>query len=161
MKIKKNPYPNLLINQFFWLQFIQPGNTHELPSSTNWMKLWRYITLELKQSSVWFIPNFNSNAAIKVLKKRWSRGDLERIIKGDYRFYDFNAGNIQSITATVIMDYEKCMKDWLIIKCDYDFVEKNREQLQKIAKDLNTRVVMIFSSNNLVSYGKRKNSHQE
>ena len=161
MKIKKDPYPNLLINQFFWLQFIQPGNTHELPSSTNWMKLWRYITLELKQSSVWFIPNFNSNAAIKVLKKRWSRGDLERIIKGDYRFYDFNAGNIQSITATVIMDYEKCMKDWLIIKCDYDFVEKNREQLQKIAKDLNTRVVMIFSSNNLVSYGKRKNSHQE
>ena len=146
MKIKKDPYPNLLINQFFWLQFIQPGNTHELPSSTNWMKLWRYITLELKQSSVWFIPNFNCNAAIKVLKKRWSRGDLERIIKGDYRFYDFNAGNIQSITATVIMDYEKFMKDWLIIKCDYDFVEKNREQLQRIANDLNTRVVLISSS---------------
>ena len=148
MKIKKDPYPNLLINQFFWLQFIQPGNTHELPSSTNWLKLWRHITLELKQSSVWFIPNFNCNAAIKVLKKRWSRGDLERIIKGDYCFYDFNSGNIQSITATVILDLEKFKKDWLIIKCDYDFVEKNREQLQKIAKDLNTRVVMIFSSNN-------------
>jgi hypothetical protein len=149
MTMSKIPHPNKkTISQFFWLQFIQPGNTHELPSSTNWMKLWRYITLDLKQSSVWFIPNFNSNAAIKVLKKRWSRGDLERIIKGDYRFYDFNAGNIQSITATVIMDYEKCMKDWLIIKCDYDFVEKNREQLQKIAKNLNTRVVMIFSSNN-------------
>ena len=148
MKIKKDPYPNYMLNsQFYWLLFIQPGNTHELPSSTNWMKLWRYITLELKQSSVWFIPNFNSNAAIKVLKKRWSRGDLERIIKGDYRFYDFNAGNIQSITATVIMNYEKFMKDWLIIKCDYDFVEKNREQLQKIAKDLNTRVVLIASSN--------------
>ena len=147
MKIKKDPYPNLLINQFFWLQFIQPGNTHELPSSTNWMKLWRYITLELKQSSVWFIPNFNSNAAIKVLKKRWSRGDLERIIKGDYCFYDFYAGNIQSITATVIMDFEEFKKDWLIIKCDYDFVEKNREQLQRIANDLNTRVVLIASSN--------------
>ena len=25
----------------------------------------------------------------------------------------------------------------------YDFVEKNREQLQRIAKDLNTRVVLI------------------
>ena len=148
MKIKKDPYPNYMLNsQFYWLQFIQPGNVHELPGSTNWMKLWRYITLELKQSSVWFIPNFNSNAAIKVLKKRWSRGDLERIIKGDYRFYDFNAGNIQSITATVIMDYEKFMKDWLIIKCDYDFVEKNREQLRRIAKDLNTRVVLIASSN--------------
>ena len=161
MKTKKDPYPNLLINQFFWLQFIQPGNTHELPSSTNWMKLWRYITLELKQSSVWFIPNFNSNAAIKVLKKRWSRGDLERIIKGDYRFYDFNEGNIKSIMATVIMEFEGFKKDWLIVKCDYVFVEKNREQLQRIAKDLNTRVVIIFSSNNLVSYGKRKNSHQE
>ena len=147
MKIKKDPYPNLLINQFFWLQFIQPGNTHELPSSANWMKFWRYITLELKQSSVWFIPNFNCNAAIKVLKKRWSRGDLERIIKGDYRFYDFNAGNIQSITATVIMDFEGFKKDWLIIKCDNDFVEKNREQLQRIAKVLNTRVVLIASSN--------------
>ena len=147
--MSKFPHPKrTLINQFFWLQFIQPGNTHELPSSTNWMKLWRYITLELKQSSVWFIPNFNSNAAIKVLKKRWSRGDLERIIKGDYRFYDFNAGNIQSITATVIMDFERFKKDWLIIKCDNDFVEKNREELHRIAKNLNTRVVMISLYNN-------------
>jgi len=134
------------ISQFFWLQFIQPGYVQELPSSTNWMKLWKYITLELKQTSVWLIPNFSSDAFLKVLKKRWSKGDLERIIKGDYRFYDFNAGNIQSITATAIMDFEKFKKDWLIIKCDYDFVEKNREQLQRIANDLNTRVVLISSS---------------
>ena len=148
MTMSKFPHPNKTpISQFFWLQFIQPGNTHELPSSTNWIKLWRYITLELKQSSIWFIPNFRSDAVIKVLKKRWSRGDLERITKGDYHFYDFNAGNIQSITATVILDFEKIEKDWLIIKCDYDFVEKNREQLQRIAKDLNTRVVLIASSN--------------
>ena len=148
MKIKKDPCPNYApISQFFWLQFIQPGYTQELPNSTNWMKLWRYITLELKQSSVWLIPNFSSDAFLKVLKKRWSRGDLERIIKGDYYFYDFNAGNIQSITATVCLDLEKFKKDWLIIKCDYDFVEKNREQLQRIAKDLNTRVVLITASN--------------
>lgn len=144
MKIKKDPLPNYMLNShFFWLQFIQPGNTCELPSSTNWMKLWRYITLELKQSSVWLIPNFSSDAFIKVLKKRWSRGDLERIIKGDYLFFDFNEGNVRSITATFILDMEKFKKDWLIIKCDYDFVEKNREQLQKIAKDLNTRMVLI------------------
>ena len=73
MKIKKDPQPNLLINQFFWLQFIQLGNTHELPSSTNWMKLWRYITLELKQSSVWLIPNFSSDVFIKVLKRDGQR----------------------------------------------------------------------------------------
>jgi len=145
MTMRKFPHPNKQpIGQFFWLQFIQPGNVHELPGSTNWMKLWRYITLELKQSSVWFIPNFSSDAFAKVLKKRWSKDDLERIIKGDYCFYDFNAGNIQSITATVILDFEKFKKDWVIIKCNYDFVEKNREQLQKIAKNLNTRVVMIF-----------------
>ena len=108
------------------------------------MKLWRYITLELEQSSVWFIPNFSSDAFSKVLKKRWSKGDLERIIKGDYFFYDFNVGNIQSITATVCIGFEKFKKDWLIIKCDYNFVEKNREQLQRIANDLNTRVVLIY-----------------
>ena len=150
MIIKKDPYPNYMLNsQFFWLQFIQPGNIHELPSSTNWMKLWKYITLELKQSSVWFIPNFSGNAFAKVLKKKWSRGDIERIIKGDYLFYDFNDGNIQSITATAILNWNKFKKDWLIIKCDYDFVEKNREQLQKIAKDLNTRVVLICMANDV------------
>jgi hypothetical protein len=142
--MSKFPHPNKQpISQFFWLQFIKPGYTQELSSSTNWMKLWRYITLELKQSSVWLIPNFSSDAFLKVLKKRWSKGDLERIIKGDYCFYDFNAGNIQSITATVILDFEKFKKDWLIIKCDYDFVEKNRERLHRIAKDLNTIVALI------------------
>ena len=148
MIIKKDPYPNYMLNsQFFWLQFIQPGYTQELSSTTNWMKLWRYITLELKQSSIWFIPNFSSAAFSKVLKKKWSKGDLERIIKGDYYFYDFNTGNIQSITATVIMDFGEFNKDWLIIKCDYNFVEKNREQLQSIANDLHTRVVLIASPN--------------
>jgi hypothetical protein len=145
MKIKKAPHPNYMLNsQFFWLQFVQPGYTQELPSSANWMKLWRYITLELKQSSVWFIPNFSSDAFSKVLKKRWSKVDLERIIKGDYCFCDFNVGNIQSITATVCFGFEKFKKDWLVIKCDYNFVEKNREQLQRIANDLNTRVVLIY-----------------
>ena len=144
MKIRKDPHPNNMLNsQFFWLQFIQPGYVQELPSSTNWMKLWRYITLELKQSSVWLIQNFSSDAFLKVLKKRWSKGDLERIIKGDYCFYAFNEANIQSISATICLDLEKFKKDWLIIKCDYDFVEKNREQLQRNAKDLNTKVVLI------------------
>ena len=148
MTMSKFPHPKRTpINQFFWLQFIQPGYVQELPSSTNWLKLWRHITLELKQSSVWFIPNFSGKAFAKVLNKRCSRGALEKIIKGDYRFYDFNAVNIQSITATVILDTEKFKKDWLVIKCDYDFVEKNREQLQRIANDLNTRVVLIASSN--------------
>lgn len=74
MTMSKIPHPNKkTISQFFWLQFIQPGNTHELPSSTNWLKLWSHITLELKQSSVWFIPNFSSDAFAKVLKKDGQR----------------------------------------------------------------------------------------
>ncbi|SEH75811.1 hypothetical protein SAMN02745192_1463 [Xylanibacter ruminicola] len=48
MKIKKDPLPISKMNsQFFMLQFIQPGYTQELSSTTNWMKLWRNITLEL------------------------------------------------------------------------------------------------------------------
>ena len=144
MKIRKDPSPNyMLINQFLWLQFIQLGNIHELPSSTNWMKLWRYITLELKQSSVWLIPNFSSDAFIKVLKKRWSKGDLERILKGDYRFYDFNACNIQSIRATFCLSLEKFKKDWLIIKSTPIFVERYWEQIQKLAIGLNIKVILI------------------
>ena len=45
------------------------------------------------------------------------------------------------------MDFVEFNKDWLIIKCDYNFVEKNREQLQRIANDLHTRVVLIASPN--------------
>ncbi len=48
MKIKKDPYSNYMLNsQLFWLQSVQPGYTQELSSTTNWMKLWRNITLEL------------------------------------------------------------------------------------------------------------------
>jgi hypothetical protein len=148
MKIKKAPYPNyMLITQFFWLQFIQPGIIHEMPSSTNWMKLWRYITLELKQSCIWFIPNFKEEIFVKVFQKRWSKGDMMRVLKRDYAFYDFDDRDFNSIITILYSNLEKHKRDWLIIKCDFDFVEKNREQLQKIANDLNTRVVLITSSN--------------
>ena len=123
-----------------------PGEVRELPSSTNWMKLWRYITLELKHSSIWFIPNFKSEIFAMVLKKRWSKGDLERILKGDYVFYDLNDFDMDSIMKTIYFDLEKHKKDWLIIKCDSYFAEKNREQLQRISKDLNTRMIMISSN---------------
>ena len=146
MKIKNGPYPNYLLNsQFFWLQFVQPGYTQELPSSTNWMKLWRYITLELKQSSIWFIPHFKEEVFSKLFQKRWSKGNMERILKRDYAFYAFD--DFDSISSTLYSDLEKHKRHWLIIKCDYDIVEKNREQLQKIAKDLNSRVVLITSPN--------------
>lgn len=83
------------------------------------------------------------NIFAKVLKKRWSKDDLEKVIKSDCRFCDFNDEDIHSIWATIILDLEKFKKDWIIIKCDYDFVEKNKEQLQRIANFLNTRVVLI------------------
>lgn len=143
MKIKKDPQPNLLISQFFWLQFIQPGYVQILPSSTNWMKLWRYITLELKQSSIWFIPNFKEEIFEKVFQKRWSKGDMERILKRDYYFNNYNDGDILSIPATLYSDLEKYKKDWLVIKSAPIFAEPNQERIQKIAKDLNVRVILI------------------
>ena len=144
--MKRFPHPNNMpISQFFWLQFVQPGYVQELPNTTNWMKLWRYITLELKQSSIWFIPNFKEEVFAKVFQKRWSKGNMERILKRDYAFYAFD--DFDSISSTLYSDLEKHKRDWLIIKCDYDIVEKNREQLQKIAKKLNSRVVLITSAN--------------
>lgn len=136
-------FPFLIDNQLYL-----SGEVHELPSSTNWMKLWRYITLELKQSSIWFIPYTNGKIVARLMQKKWSKVDIERIIKGDYVFYDLNDFDMDSIMKTIYFDLEKHKKDWLIIKCDNDFVEKNREPLQRIAKDLNTRVVMISLYNN-------------
>ena len=127
-----------------------PGEVRELDSSTNWMKLWKYITLELKQSSIWFIPYTKGTIIAKLMQKRWSKEDIERIIKGDYVFYDLNDFDMDSIMKTIYFNLEKHKKDWLIIKCDSYFAEKNREQLQIIAKDLNTRVIMISDVNLLL-----------
>ena len=142
MKIKKDPLPNYMLNShFFWLQFMQPGYVYELPSSTNWMKLWRYITLELKQSSVWFIPNFKEEIFAKVFHIRWSKGNMERILKRDYAFYAFD--DFDSITNTLYSDLEKHKKDWIIIKCTPILSERYRERVQKLATDLNIRVILI------------------
>ena len=77
------------------------------------------------------------------MQKRWLKVDIERIIKGDYVFYDLNDFDMDSIMKTIYFDLEKHKKDWLIIKCDTYFVEKHREQLERLAKDLNTRVILI------------------
>ena len=144
--MKRFPHPNNMpISQFFWLQFIQPGNTHELPSSTNWMKLWRYITLELKQSSIWFIPNFNEVIFVKVFQKRWSKGNMERILKGDYAFYSFD--DFESITTTLYSVLKKHQKEWLIIKSDFEIDKKKKERVERIANNLKIRVVLIASPN--------------
>ena len=131
----------MLISQFFWLQFILPGYVQELPTSTNWMKLWRYITLELKQSSIWFIPNFKEEIFVKVFQKRWSKGNMERILKRDYAFYAFDDFN--SIITTLYLDLGKHKKDWLIIKSTPIFVERYWEQIQKLAIGLNIKVILI------------------
>jgi hypothetical protein len=142
MKIKNGPYPNYLLNsQFFWLQFVQPGFTQELPSTTNWMKLWRYITLELKQSSIWFIPNYKEDYFVKVFQKRWSKGNMERVLKRDYAFYAFD--DFDSIITSLCSDMEKHKMDWLIIKCTPIFAERYWERIQYLAKELNVRMILI------------------
>ena len=135
-KILRFPFP-LGIEDYL------PGEVYEFSSSTNWMKFWKYITLELKQSSIWFIPYTKGDIVARLMQKRWSKGDLERILKGDYVFYDLNDFDMDSIMKTIYFDLDKHKKDWLIIKCDSYFAENNREQIQRIAKDLNTRVILI------------------
>lgn len=135
--------PKGYINEFFFIQCLSPGCVVELPSSTNWMKLWKYITLELKQSGIWFIPNFKEEIFEKVFQKRWSKGDMERILKRDYYFNNYNDGDILSIPATLYSDLEKYKKDWLVIKSAPIFAEPNQERIKKIAKDLNVRVILI------------------
>ena len=140
--MSKFPHTNYTpISQFFWLHFMQPGGVHKLPSSTNWMKLWRYITLELKQSSIWFIPNFKEEIFAKVFQKRWSKGNMERILERDYSFYAI--GDFNSIITTVFSDLEMHKKDWLIIKSTPDFAECYWERVQEMAKDLNSRLILI------------------
>ncbi len=140
--MSKSPHTNYTpINQFFWLRFIQPGVTQELPSMTNWMKLWRYITLELKQSSIWFIPNFNEEIFAKVFQKRWSKGNMERILNRDYAFYAFD--DFDSISSTLYSDLEKHKRDWLIIKNTPTFTDCYWDQIHDLAKDLETRVIII------------------
>ena len=135
---------SILFPSLIDIQLYLPGEVCELPSTTNWMKLWKYITLELKQSSIWFIPYTNGNIVARLMQKRWSKGDIERIIKGDYVFYDLNDFDMDSIMKTIYFDIKKHKKDWLIIKCDSYFVEKNREQLKRIANLLNARVILIY-----------------
>ena len=107
------------------------------------MKLWKYITLELKQSSIWFIPNFKEEQFTKVFQKKWSKGDLERILKRDYAFYNFDNRDFNSLTTTLYSDLEKNKKDWLIIKSTPIFAERNWERIQKLAKGLNVKVILI------------------
>lgn len=140
--MSKFPHPNHAhISPFFWLQYVQPGFTQELPSMTNWMKLWRYITLELKQSSIWFIPNFNEEIFAKVFQKRWSKGNMERILKRDYLFYKFDDFN--TIITTLHSDFEELKRDWVIIKSTPSFTDLYLEQIKDLAKGLGTRVVII------------------
>jgi hypothetical protein len=130
-----------VINQFFWLRFIRPGDTQELPSTTNWMKLWRYITLELNQTSTWFIPSFKEEIFAKVFQKRWSKGYMDRILKRDYVFYKFDDFN--TIITTLHSDFEELKRDWLIIKNTPTFTDCYWDQIHDLAKDLETRVVII------------------
>ena len=140
--LSKFPHPNRApISQFFWLQFIRLGYVYELPGSTNWMKLWRYITLELGQSSIWFIPNFKEEIFAKVFQKTWSKGNRERILKRDYSFYAFDDFN--SIITSLYSDMEKHKMDWLIIKCTPIFAERYWERIQYLAKELNVRMIII------------------
>ena len=144
MKNNNAPLPiDSHLNKCFFIQHIKLGEIIELPISTNWMKIWRYITLELDQSSVWFLPNFNGVNVARVLYNRWPRSDIDKLLKGDYIFYAFNSGDIKSLIGTICLNPEMHKKDWLIIKSCPDFSNKNRALIQRFAIDFNIRVILL------------------
>ena len=126
------------------VSLLEPGNIYELPTSTNWIELWRYITLELKQSSIWFIPVFKGDIVAKLLLRKWPKHVLEELVNGDYLFYAFDYDDIKSIMATIYLDFEKHKKDWLVIKADSAFIDKNREHIEKLAKKNYFKVILIY-----------------
>jgi len=126
------------------VSFLEPGQIYELPTSTNWLELWRYITLELKQSSIWFIPFFKGDIVAKLLLRIWPKHVLEELVNGDYLFYAFDYDDIKSIMATIYLDFEKHKKDWLVIKADSAYIEKYRGQIQELANNISFKVILIY-----------------
>ena len=61
-----------------------------------------------------------------------------------YLFYAFDCDDIKSIMATIYSDFEKHKKDWLVIKADSAFIDKNREHIQELAKKNNFKVILIY-----------------
>ena len=76
-----------------------------------------------------------------MFQKRWSKGNMERIIKRDYAFYAFN--DFDSLITTLYSDLDNHKKDWLIIKITPIFAERYRERVQKLATDLNIKVILL------------------
>ena len=126
------------------VSLLEPGNIYELPTSTNWLELWRFITLELKQSSIWFIPFFKGDIVAKLLLRKWPKHVLEELVNGDYLFYAFDYDDIKSIMATIYLDFEKHKKDWLVIKADSAYIEKYRGQIQELANNISFKVILIY-----------------
>ena len=126
------------------VSFLEPGQIYELPTSTNWLELWRYITLELKQSSIWFIPFLKGDIVAKLLLRIWPKHVLEELVNGDYLFYAFDYDDIKSIMATIYLDFEKHKKVWLVIKADSAYIEKYRGQIQELANNISFKVILIY-----------------
>ena len=66
---------------------------------------------------------------------------MERILKRDYAFYAFD--DFDSISSTLYSDLEKHKRDWLIIKSIPTFTDCYWDQIHDLAKDLETRVIII------------------
>ncbi len=66
---------------------------------------------------------------------------MDRILKRDYVFYKFDDFN--TIITTLHSDFEELKRDWLIIKNTPTFTDCYWDQIHDLAKDLETRVVII------------------
>lgn len=131
---------------FAYIKAFKKGEVYELPGNTNWMRLWKYIALNLKQSQVFFHALLNQRIMAKIMDKTWPQKDMDDICKEEYYNLFSHVNLYIDFKLAVKSMYRYLPKydmEWLIIKHCSRFMDENRQVVQKLAKDLNLKVIVI------------------
>lgn len=125
------------------LSDIKPGEIHELPSTINWLQLWKHLTLDLKQSQLWLLGCQGRDSVVQLIAKNWPRNDLEGMSKGKFCHFTINDNDLRLAMSSIFLEVMTNKREWLIIKNTARFMDDNRPVIQKIAKDLNLKVLLL------------------
>jgi len=133
-------------NDFAYIKEFKAGEVYELPNNTNWMRLWKYITFNLKQSQLFLLPLLNRRLIGRIMCKTWSQKDMDDICKEEY-YNLFTHIDLYCDFKLAVRDLYRYLPkyklEWLIIKHGSRFMDENRQVVQKLAKDLNLKVIVI------------------
>ena len=130
-------------SDFSFIKEFKAGEVYELPSTTNWLQLWKYLTLRLNQSQVWAFSCLGYESVAKQITDNWPKKDVEGIAEGSFEFFSMNDWEFEMAIRPVLLDVIENKREWLIIKESQSFMEKHRQTIQKLAKDFNIKVVVL------------------